>query len=122
MADLAHRLRILGDPVRLRILEFLVDPVRDWCCTGEGVCACDLENYLGLGQSTVSHHMKVLRESGLVTAEKRGRWVYYAPVPSALRGLAEAVAGLARSAEDAAPSTVGAPRRERARDEASSTA
>ena len=102
MTDLAARLRVLGDPARLRILQFLTDPIQDWCCTSEGVCACDLENYLGLGQSTVSHHMKVLREAGLVTAEKRGRWVYYAPVPASLRGTADALADLARRADEVA--------------------
>lgn len=68
--------KALSDPARVRILEALHRP--EACCPdAERVCACDLEALLGLSQPTVSHHMKVLVQAGLVRAEKRGRWVHY---------------------------------------------
>lgn len=69
--------RALSDPARLRILEFLRRPQADCCSLEDRVCACDLEAVLGLAQATVSHHMKILQQAGLVLAEKRGRWVHY---------------------------------------------
>ena len=80
---LAGRLKALADPVRLKILEFLRDPVRECCTQPGGVCACDLESFLKLSQPTVSHHMKLLVQAGFVTAEKRGRWVFYTLDPAA---------------------------------------
>lgn len=69
--------KALGDPVRLRILDFLRAPAAG-CCTFEGqVCACDIERELGLSQATTSHHMKLLIDAGLVSATKRGRWMHY---------------------------------------------
>ncbi len=81
MDDHATQLRALADPVRLRILEFLREPVQSCCVRDDGVCACDVEAFLGLSQPTVSHHMKLLVGAGLVAADKRGRWVYYALEP-----------------------------------------
>ncbi|CAN5582815.1 hypothetical protein BH24DEI1_BH24DEI1_03370 [soil metagenome] len=78
MDSLVYRLKALADPVRLRILDFLLEPVLSCCSREDGVCACDLETFLGLSQPTVSHHMKLLVQAELVTADKRGRWVYYA--------------------------------------------
>jgi ArsR family transcriptional regulator len=75
--DLARTLRALADPNRLAILDFLRDPIQSCCSRADGVCGCDLEAFLGVSQPTVSHHMKQLVEVGLVSAEKRGRWVYY---------------------------------------------
>jgi len=77
MRELSKRLKILADPARLAILDFLRAPVQSCCSRKDGVCACDLEAYLQLSQPTVSHHMKLLVENGFVTSEKRGRWVYY---------------------------------------------
>ena len=54
---------------------------------GEG-CICDLTDPLGLSQPTVSHHMKVLVDAGLLQREKRGRWAYFRPVPGAMDALA----------------------------------
>jgi ArsR family transcriptional regulator, arsenate/arsenite/antimonite-responsive transcriptional repressor len=77
MTSLVRALKALADPIRLQIVEFLHNPERS-CCANEGVvCACDLEQYLGLTQPTISHHMKILVDSGLVEAAKNGRWVYY---------------------------------------------
>jgi ArsR family transcriptional regulator len=69
--------KALSDPARLRILDFLWRPDAACCSHEDKVCACDLESLLGLSQPAVSHHMKILVQSGLVTAGKDGRWVYY---------------------------------------------
>jgi ArsR family transcriptional regulator len=66
----------------------------DRCC-GDEVCACTFSERLGLGAPTISHHMKTLLDAGLITAEKRGLWVYYRLAPSALSDVASAVTGLA---------------------------
>lgn len=69
-------LKALADPVRLRILDFLRNPPPG-ACTPERICAFDLEKHVGLRQPTISHHMKILADAGLVAAAKHGRWVYY---------------------------------------------
>ncbi|MGI9609116.1 MAG: ArsR/SmtB family transcription factor [Acidimicrobiia bacterium] len=69
--DTASALAALADPVRLRIISMLA-------ASPEGAaCGCDLESPLGLSQPTVSHHLKVLREAGLVEGKRDGRWVHY---------------------------------------------
>jgi ArsR family transcriptional regulator, arsenate/arsenite/antimonite-responsive transcriptional repressor len=80
-AVLAEAFKALGDPVRLRLLSLLA--------TAEGgeVCACDLVEPVGKSQPTVSHHLKVLRDAGLVTATKRGVNIWYAVVPAQLEAL-----------------------------------
>ena len=85
--ELARRFAALSDPVRLRLLSLLAT-------SADGaVCACDLVEPVGKSQPTVSHHLKVLREAGLVTSEKRGTNVWYAAVPAALDTLRDALAG-----------------------------
>jgi ArsR family transcriptional regulator len=83
---LARQFAALADPVRLRLVSLLA--------TAElgAVCACDLVEPVGKSQPTVSHHLKVLAEAGLVTSEKRGRNVWYAAVPAALESLRAALA------------------------------
>jgi ArsR family transcriptional regulator len=71
----ALRFRALGDETRLRLLEILAAGER---------CVADLMEALGLGQSLVSHHLRALREAGLVTVRRDGRWVYYTISESAL--------------------------------------
>lgn len=84
-ADMAAMLGALADPVRLRIVSLML-------AAPEGsLCGCDLEGPLGLSQPTVSHHMKVLREAGLVQGERSGRWIHYSVVPQSLEGIAEAL-------------------------------
>ena len=88
--------KALGDPTRLKILDLLRSRGQS-CCEliardERGLCACDIETAVGLSQAAVSHHMDLLRRSGLVEAEKRGRWVFYRRNEAALAGLAEAVA------------------------------
>jgi ArsR family transcriptional regulator len=84
---LAGALRVLADPARLRLLS-LIGAHPD----GE-VCVCDLTAPLGLSQPTVSHHLKVLTEAGLVGREQRGRWVYYWLIPEPIELLRAALAG-----------------------------
>jgi ArsR family transcriptional regulator len=76
---------VLADPTRLRLLSLI-------STAGEACAACDLVEPLGVFQPTVSHYLKVLREAGLVASEKRGRWVFYRPVPDRLGILSRALA------------------------------
>ena len=99
MAALPDALRLLGDPTRFKILGFLAAPDQGCCPSDQGVCACDIEAFLGLSQPTVSHHMKLLVDAGLVRAARRGRWVYYELEPNALREVAAALEELAAAAE-----------------------
>jgi ArsR family transcriptional regulator len=85
-AQLAGAFAALADPVRLRLLS-LIAAQR----AGE-VCACDLVEPLGKSQPTVSHHLKVLYEAGLVDRDKRGTWVWYRVVPERLAALRAALA------------------------------
>ena len=101
MADSADTLKLIGDGTRYRILQFLANPILSCCSREDGVCACDLEAFLGLSQPTVSHHMKQLVAAGVVTAERRGDWVYYELVPSTLRQLAAQLNAMAAAAENA---------------------
>ncbi len=79
-ADLAPMFRALGDPVRLRLMSLVAS-------AGEEACVCDLSDEFELTQPTISHHLRVLREAGLVDCERRGTWVYYRAQPAALRRL-----------------------------------
>lgn len=70
--------KALADPARLKILKFLAGNIEGPCCPlMDAICACDLEELTKLSQPTVSHHMKVLSKSGLITFTKKGRWRYY---------------------------------------------
>ena len=94
--ELVSVFKALGDPTRLKILELLKRRGKSCCglVTREerGLCACDIEEAVGLSQAAVSHHMNLLRRSGLVDAEKRGRWMFYQRNEAALASLAEAIA------------------------------
>ncbi len=106
-ADLEEQMRALGDPVRMRIVRLLALPVRSRTAPGEaGFCACDIEAVMGVGQSTVSHHMKQLMRAGLVDSTKTGRWVYYRIRQEAF---AELSAALARFAGDSAACSAASP-------------
>lgn len=80
-AMLADRFAALADPVRLRLVSLLAN------AEGGSVCVCELTEPVGRSQPTVSHHLKVLSTAGLVSAEKRGRNMWYAVVPEALESL-----------------------------------
>ena len=86
-APLALRFKALGDPARLRLLSLIA------AHESGTACVCDLIDPLGLSQPTVSHHLKVLREAGLVTSERRGTWVHYSLVPGALGDLSAVLGG-----------------------------
>ncbi|MEV4637157.1 metalloregulator ArsR/SmtB family transcription factor [Actinoplanes sp. NPDC049548] len=78
----APMFKALGDPVRLRLLSMIAS------AGGGEVCVCDLTGSFNLTGPTISHHLKVLREAGLVDSDRRGTWVYYRMVPAALALLA----------------------------------
>src|SRR5262245_65941223 len=80
---LAGVLKALADPARLRLLS-LIQASPD----GEA-CVCDLTAPIGLSQPTVSHHLRILTESGLLEREKRGVWAYYRLVPAAIQQVAD---------------------------------
>ena len=80
--SLAALLKAVADPARLQLLALLRAAE-----SGEA-CVCDLTGPLGLTQPTVSHHLKVLAEAGLLTREKRGTWAWYAVVPERLAEIA----------------------------------
>jgi ArsR family transcriptional regulator, arsenate/arsenite/antimonite-responsive transcriptional repressor len=79
--DLARMFKALGDPVRLRLLSLVASRA------GGEACVCELSAGFDLTQPTISHHLRVLRETGLLECERRGTWVYYRVVPSALAQL-----------------------------------
>jgi ArsR family transcriptional regulator len=82
-SDLARVFKALGDPVRLQLLSLIVAAPR------REACVCDLGAAFDLSQPTISHHLKVLHEAGLVERDKRGVWVHYRASAAALAGLAE---------------------------------
>jgi ArsR family transcriptional regulator len=78
--------KALGDETRLRIFAYLAD-------AGEATCVCNIEDFVKeLSQPTISHHLRLLREAGLVTTERRGTWIYYAIAPTTGQQLAKFVA------------------------------
>jgi ArsR family transcriptional regulator len=81
-------LRAIADPVRLRLLSLVASHA-----DGEA-CVCDLSDAFDLSQPTISHHLKLLHESGLLEREKRGVWVYYRVNPGALSDLATLLGGV----------------------------
>jgi ArsR family transcriptional regulator len=80
--QVAPLLKALADPVRLRLMSLVASH------DGGEACVCDLNEAFELSQPTISHHMKVLHEAGLVDRDKRGVWVYYRARPQALASLA----------------------------------
>lgn len=86
-ADLAAVLKAVADPARLRLLSLIQ------AADGGEACVCDLTDPVSLSQPTVSHHLKVLYDAGLVSREKRGAWAYYRAVPARLAELATALTG-----------------------------
>ncbi len=81
--QLARGFKALGDPVRLRLLSLIA------ARAGGEVCVCDLTDTFDVTGPTISHHLKVLREAGLIDCERRGTWVYYWIIPSALGALSQ---------------------------------
>ncbi|MGB8019598.1 MAG: metalloregulator ArsR/SmtB family transcription factor [Candidatus Nanopelagicales bacterium] len=81
---LANKLKALADPARLQLLSIVL--------ASESACICDLTEPVGLSQPTVSHHMKVLVDAGLLHREKRGKWVHFSVNAQALRDLGDQLA------------------------------
>ena len=82
--DLAGLFRALADPTRVAIVNRLA--------AGEECCVCDLTDAFELSQPTVSHHLRILRDAGLVEAERRGTWAYYRLLPAAIERLRDVFA------------------------------
>nr|WP_242622847.1 metalloregulator ArsR/SmtB family transcription factor [Pseudonocardia sediminis] len=79
--ELSRLFKAMGDPVRLRLLSLIASHA------GGEACVCDLTGVFDLSGPTISHHLKVLREAGLIAGERRGTWVYYRVQPEALSRL-----------------------------------
>ncbi|NUQ32868.1 MAG: winged helix-turn-helix transcriptional regulator [Terrabacter sp.] len=86
---IAPMLKALADPVRLRLLSLVASH------EGGEACVCDLGDAFDLSQPTISHHLKVLREAGLLEREKRGVWVYYRSSQTAMSSLATLISDTA---------------------------
>ena len=84
--QIAPLLKALADPVRLRLMSLVASHA------GGEACVCDLNDAFELSQPTISHHLKVLHDAGLVDREKRGVWAYYRIRPAALAGIAALIA------------------------------
>jgi DNA-binding transcriptional ArsR family regulator len=97
-ARMARTPRTTIDDPEIRLLSALADPtrmaiVRELAATTE-TCACDFTSTCDVGQPTVSHHLRVLREAGVVTAERRGQWIYYRLAPNVAERLATIARGM----------------------------
>jgi ArsR family transcriptional regulator len=90
--EMAAKFKALSDPVRLQLLSSVASHA------GGEACVCDIAAGVEVSQPTVSHHLKVLRDAGLLTSQRRASWVYYAVVPEAL----EALSGLLSVSADSA--------------------
>src|SRR5215204_3791049 len=77
--ELAARFKALADPTRVAIVNCL--------SAADEVCVCNLTETFGLSQPTISHHLRILREAGLVESSRRGTWAYYRLVPEAIEAL-----------------------------------
>jgi ArsR family transcriptional regulator len=82
---MARIFKALGDPTRVKLISIIA------ASEDAEACICNLTEPVGLSQGTVSHHMKVLTDAGLVTREQRGKWAYYRVVDGALNALAESL-------------------------------
>ncbi|MDA0252593.1 MAG: metalloregulator ArsR/SmtB family transcription factor [Actinomycetota bacterium] len=91
-AETAATFKALSDPVRLRLLSSVASHA------GGEACVCDISAGVEVSQPTVSHHLKVLRDAGLLTSQRRASWVYYAVVPEALDALSALLSAVAASA------------------------
>jgi ArsR family transcriptional regulator, arsenate/arsenite/antimonite-responsive transcriptional repressor len=85
--ELAAAFKVLADPVRLRLLSMVAAATAG----GHEVCACDLPDVLNRSQPTVSHHLAVLTDAGLLRREQRGKWAWFRAEPERLAALAAAL-------------------------------
>lgn len=84
---IVEQLKAVAHPVRWRMLELMA--LHD-----DGVCVCDLEAQFDLSQPTISHHLRLMREAGVVVTEQRGTWVYYSVAPETVQRMSSAFAQL----------------------------
>lgn len=82
---IAQQLKAIADPTRLRLVSLISSS------ENAEACVCDLTEPIGLGQPTVSHHLKIMVDAGILHREKRGIWSYYSLVPGALESLAAVI-------------------------------
>lgn len=82
--SLAHMFKALADPARVKILSMLLN--------ADEVCACEVSDGIGKTAGTTSHHLKLLRDAGLITGDRRGTWIYYRVVPERLAAIRDALA------------------------------
>ncbi|WBQ05126.1 ArsR/SmtB family transcription factor [Kribbella sp. CA-293567] len=78
-------LKALSDPIRLRLMSIIAS-------ADDEVCVCDITPYFAVSGPTISHHLRVLREAGLVDCERRGTWVYYWPLPDRMQWISALLA------------------------------
>ncbi|MEV4575220.1 metalloregulator ArsR/SmtB family transcription factor [Nonomuraea jabiensis] len=90
-AEMARVFKALGDPIRLRLLS-LIGAHESGRQVGDGVCVCELTGAFAVTAPTISHHLKVLREAGLIDSQRRGTWVYYWIIPATLKRLTSVLA------------------------------
>jgi Predicted transcriptional regulators len=88
--ELARGFKAIADPTRLRLLSLIA------AHEGGEACVCDLTSAFDLSGPTISHHLKVLREAGLITGDRRGTWIYYRVVPETLAALSRALSPVAQ--------------------------
>jgi ArsR family transcriptional regulator len=81
--EMARLFKAMGDPVRLRLLSLIASH------DGGEACVCDLSGVFDLTGPTISHHLKVLREAGVITSDRRGTWIYYRIQPETLAMLSQ---------------------------------
>lgn len=81
--SLARMFKALADPARVKIISLLLNT--------DEICACDVATAIGKTAATASHHLKLLRDAGLVTGDKRGTWIFYRAVPERLTAIGDAL-------------------------------
>ncbi|GAA1618292.1 hypothetical protein GCM10009789_85220 [Kribbella sancticallisti] len=84
-AEGAAVFKALSDPIRLRLMSIIAS-------AGDEVCVCDITPHFAVSGPTISHHLRVLREAGLVDCERRGTWVYYWPLPDRMQWISALLA------------------------------
>ena len=89
--ELAQKLKALADPTRLRLVSIVA------ASDDDEACVCDLVEPVGLSQPTVSHHLKVLRDAGWISGERRGTWIWYSLRPEAVARFRELAGGFSPS-------------------------
>ncbi|WP_094288911.1 ArsR/SmtB family transcription factor [Mycobacterium lehmannii] len=96
-ADIAAKLKALSDPVRLRLFSLVASHA------GGEACVCDISGDFDVTQPTISHHLKVLKDAGLLASERRGSWVYYSVRAETLMTLSSVLSTVADDATTGAP-------------------